>query len=101
MNTCHCKSRYAPMGYAQDTTLTTSAEALPSIPDQVAKAAVRLTIFRCTVQMRMRDDGTNPTTAAGYLIDADTDFFYTGNPSDVKLIAVAGTGTLDVLYYGV
>jgi hypothetical protein len=92
-------SRYAPRGYGQDATLTTAAEALPSIPDQ-GSARVRLTIFRCTVAMRMRDDGTAPTTTVGYPIDANADFFYSGPPESVRLIAQAGSGVLDVLYYG-
>lgn len=101
MNQRDDKSRYSPIQYSQDTTLTTAAESLPTISNEVEAASVRLTIFRCTVSMRMRDDGTDPSTTVGYLIDANTDWFYTGDPRVVRLIATAGTGTLDVLYYGV
>lgn len=74
-----------------------AAIALPSLPTGTMVAIIKPN----TQTIRLRDDGTNPTTGVGYPITAGTEYAYTGaSIGAVKIIsAVAGAG-IDILYYG-
>ncbi len=83
-----------PKGYQQITSLA-AAVAL-TVP-----TGSRYAMLKCTAQsVRIRDDGTDPTTAIGMLIDVGDELWYTGKLSRVKVIQTAVSATLDVLYYG-
>lgn len=53
-----------PVGYAQDTAVSTTAKSLPSIPSNANKALI---IFE-NASVRWRDDGTSPTGSVGMLL---------------------------------
>jgi hypothetical protein len=66
----------------------------------VSRAAANSAIFRCeTADVRWRDDGTNPTSTAGYLLKAGEELPYDGNLNSLKFIRVSADATLDASYY--
>ena len=87
-------NRYTPMGYAQDTSIDT-ASALPSIPDGATVAVIRVS----TQDVRIRDDGTDPTTSVGFPIAAGDTYTYEGDLAAVKIIASTAGAAIAVLYY--
>lgn len=50
--------------------------------------------------VRYRDDGTDPTSSAGMLLKDLESLEYSGDFSAIKFIAVAGSPTLHVAFYG-
>ena len=89
------RDRVVPLGYQQLTPLTT-ATALTVPP------GAQFCWMKCTGQnVRWRDDGTNPTSTVGVLMQTtDHAIWYAGKLSKLKFIQVSATATLDVLYYG-
>jgi hypothetical protein len=87
-----------PLGFVQMTSLS-SAVALTSIPN----GAQRAHITAEAQNVRLRDDGTNPTTGIGLQIivagTASQPFVYEGDLSAVRVIEEAGSAKLNVSYY--
>lgn len=87
-----------PLGFVQMTSLG-SAIALADIPDGAQRAHITVE----AQNVRLRDDGTNPTTAIGLqLIPAGTasqPYEYKGDLSAVRVIEEAGNAKMNVSYY--
>ncbi len=85
-----------PLGHQQITSLG-SAVAL-TVPAGAQRALMSAT----GQNVRLRDDGTNPTTSVGIRIVAGTwhPFLYEGDLAAVRVIQEAASATLDVAYYG-
>lgn len=84
------------LGYEQVTGLDT-AKAL-TVP-----AGTLLAIITPSGQsVRWRDDGTNPTSSAGYPLSVGAELQYDSTDiASLKFIETAASATLDVCYYGV
>lgn len=83
------------LGYQQITSLA-AATAL-TIPAGTSVAILKPS----TQSVRIRDDGTNPTTTVGYPIAAGTEFIYAASSlSALRVIETAASASLDILYYG-
>lgn len=83
-----------PLGYTQLSIST--AVGLGTIPT----GAVTALVLPHSGAVRWRDDGTNPTAAAGMYLPADTPLTYQGSLAALKLIAVTGTVEVNVSFYG-
>ena len=84
-----------PRGYE---TVTVSSTAVGfTVP-----AGASMAVFRVeTANVRMRDDGTDPTSTVGTLIESGLfGEVCTGSLSPVRFIRVTGDATLGVSYYG-
>ncbi len=84
-----------PNGYQQLTGLS-SAQSL-TIP-----AGTRLAIFQAEAQnVRWRDDGINPTSSVGMLMQPGDVFIYTGmfTGATIKFIEVTASAKVNVSYY--
>jgi len=82
-----------PKGYQQVTSLS-SAAAL-TVP-----TAANLALIQAEDQnVRWRDDGTDPTTTVGIVLEAGDDFWYTGSLAALKFIQETATAKLNVSYY--
>lgn len=88
-------ARLKPKGYLKMTSLGT-AVGFTSVP-----AGSQYALIKTEGQtVRWRDDGNNPTTTDGMLIDVGDEFWYTGNDlSDIKFIETAASATLHVSFY--
>lgn len=83
-----------PAGYSQITSVS-SAVGLGTIP-----SGVKLTLIQCESQdVRWRDDGTNPTTSVGVVLQAGQTLVYNGNPSTIKFIETTASAKLNVVFY--
>lgn len=83
-----------PAGYVQMTSLGTSAS-LTSIPD-----GVKLVAIQCEAQnVRWRDDGTDPTTTVGMILEVGQTLIYNGNPAEIEFIEITAGAKLNVTYY--
>lgn len=49
--------------------------------------------------VRLRDDGTAPTASVGMILVTNQIFEYTGDPSKIRVIQVAASGILNVIYF--
>lgn len=82
-----------PAGYQQITPTVSTGLTVP--------AAAKFAILVAEVQgIRIRDDGTAPTTSVGWLLPVGVPFTYTGNLNAVLVINAVAGGLLNVLYYG-
>lgn len=80
-----------PVGYAQ--VVGIAAAISPPVPG-------RILILHPEAQgIRIRDDGTDPSTTVGFLIPAGTIYEYKGDASKLKIIEDAASSTLNVLGY--
>jgi len=80
-----------PKGYNQLTTLSAAV----SVP-----GSGRICwLIPETQAVRIRDDGTDPTTTVGFLIPAGVCFKYNGDVTKLKVIEAAASATLNVLSY--
>lgn len=52
-----------------------------------------------TQDIRWCDDGTTPTTSIGHLIRINQTFEYTGDMAAIRLIEIAASATVNVVYY--
>jgi hypothetical protein len=83
-----------PLGYEQ---ITSPAAATGlTVP-----SGARVAVMDCETQnCRWRDDGVDPTTAAGILmLTTDPPLIYDGNLSAVKIIQVTTNAKVNVSYY--
>lgn len=82
-----------PMGYEQITSLS-SAQGL-TVP-----TGSDFCTLQCETQdVRMRDDGTDPTASVGQYLVANTIYEYYGDMSAVKFIETSASAKLNVHYY--
>lgn len=81
-------------GYQQITSLS-SAAAL-TVPDEARIALIHAE----SKSVRWRDDGTNPTTSVGMVLDAGAIMLYDGSLSAIRFIETAASAKLNVSYYG-
>lgn len=96
-----------PLGYVQSSTtafnsaalvssLTFSGQAAAGIPE-----GTQLLVIQPEGQaIRMRDDGSAPTTAVGYPLQAGTEFRYAGALAALQLIGQATGGIVNVWAFG-
>lgn len=83
-----------PAGYVQLTSLGT-AVSLGTIP-----AGARMVLIQAQDQnVRWRDDGTDPTSSAGMVIEAGQTLVYIGRLSSVKLIETTASAKVNVTFY--
>lgn len=86
-------ARQENQGY-QQLAVSTAASSL-TVP-QMANLAV---ICSTGQNARLRDDGTAPTASTGLPLVVNQPFTYDGQLDKVKIIAEAGTATVEILYY--
>ena len=65
----------------------------PPVPGRI------LMLLAETQAIRIRDDGTDPTTAVGFLIPAGVAYEYKGDTRNLRIIEAAASATLNVLGY--
>ena len=88
------QSYMEPISYEQLTSLVAAA-GLASIP-----AGATMAMIQPEAQnVRFRDDGVDPTAAAGMIVVANDVLFYTGNLSAIKFIQVSASAKINVTYY--
>lgn len=81
-------------GYQQLTGIDSTTAQAPTVP----AGTHTMTIQAEDANLRMRDDGTNPTASVGFLIYAG-DALTTGTSlAAVKVIATSGTAKANILY---
>ena len=87
-------SKLKPKGYQKITSLGTAVGlTLPA-------AGASYALIKAEGQtVRWRDDGTNPTTTDGILLDIGDEMWYTGELTKIKFIETTAAGTLHVSYY--
>lgn len=83
------------LGYVQMTSIS-AATALPSVPSGTVEAFIVCE----TASVRWRDDNTAPTTTVGMLLAPGTPFPYIGSFAWFQVIAVSGSPSCGVTYYG-
>lgn len=86
-------SKLVPLGYEQNTTLTTATSLKPPTDTRVA------VIQAIANDVRWRDDGTSPTSTVGMLLAAGRDMLYVGDFAKLEFIEVTATAELNVSYY--
>lgn len=94
MSTAVVPANAVPVGYQQLACDTSQALTVP--------ANARFALLKAEVQtVRIRDDGTAPTTSVGFpLLVAGEPLVYAGNLLGIRAIAAVAGGLLSVLYYG-
>ena len=80
-----------PTGYAQVTSLASAIDC--PVPGRIVYLVAE------SQGIRIRDDGTDPTTTIGFLIPAGSCFRYVGDTSKLRIIEAAASATLNVLGY--
>jgi len=84
-----------PLGH-QKVTVSSTAQALPSIPAQARRAVIRPLLDAITY----RDDGTDPTATTGFPILKDEVFVYDGDLATFKMIRITIDADVRIVYYG-
>jgi len=92
------------MATFRDATLSPKGYQKISAPDTataltVPSGAGRALIKTETQAVRWRDDGTNPTTTDGMLIDVGDEFWYTGQLKAFRVISAVAGAVVHVNYY--
>lgn len=87
-------SNAQPVGYEQ---LACNSAASLTPPDNA-----RWAVLKAEAQIvRIRDDGTDPTTTVGFPLSVGAEpFVYMGRLKAIRAIAATSGGLLNVLYYG-
>jgi hypothetical protein len=80
-----------PVGYAQVVGIAAAID--PPVGGRV------LMLNPETQAIRIRDDGTDPTTTVGLLIPAGACYEYKGDTRKLRIIEAAASSTLNVLGY--
>lgn len=94
-----------PLGYQQITTISSATGlTVPAAPTETvthapAARANKAFIIAETQDVRWRDDGTNPTSTVGMLLQKNEEFWYTGDINAIKFIEVTSGASLSVSYY--
>ena len=89
-----------PRGHQQMTSTLSSAVGLTVPAADTNATTARLALIRCeTTSVRWRDDGTNPTSSVGMLLDVGESLWYNGDLQAIKFIRTAASAVLDVAYY--
>jgi hypothetical protein len=83
-----------PLGY-QQLNVTTGAAATLTIP----RGALFATIYVMGAPVRLRDDGTAPTSSVGQLVQPGTVIPVVSNLVQFQAIAVGSAAVLDICYY--
>lgn len=83
-----------PLGYEKVPVSTGAATGITP-PDGALIAAIQP-----AVDIRWRDDGTDPTATTGMRAGAYSELTYDGNFLALRLIAVSAGGEIDISYYG-
>lgn len=84
-----------PKGYSQLTSLSAAA-GVGTIP-----AGTTYALIQCeSQQVRWRDDGTNPTTTVGILMNVGDVLSYDGNLAALAFIEVTASAKLNVAFFG-
>lgn len=83
----------APNGYQQVASLSSAAGLTP------VAGSVFAIIQAESQQVRWRDDGTNPTTTVGMVLNPGENLLYNGNLGAIKFIEVTASAKLNVSYY--
>lgn len=92
------EANLTPRGYQQITSLA-SAVGL-TLPTATGSPGPRMAVIQAeSKSVRWRDDGTNPTTSVGTLLEAGSDFLYTGDLTRIKFIETAASAKLNVSFY--
>jgi hypothetical protein len=82
-----------PKGYQQITAPDTATSL--TVP-----AGARSAVLKPTTQaIRIRDDGTDPTTTIGYPVAVGEEFEYHGRLEKVRVISQVAGAVVNVLYY--
>lgn len=84
-----------PLGRAAISDLS-SAIGFTSPPATARKAVLQ--VF--TQNVRLRDDGTNPTASTGLQLVPGNTYTYTGDMSAVRFIEETSSATMEIAYYG-
>lgn len=86
-----------PLGYTQLTSLVD----ITAIQSLVPSGTVAVLIGTKTKGVRFTDtSATTPTTASGYPLAADSNFWYTGNPLALRFREQEASAEVNLLYYG-
>lgn len=80
-----------PAGYAQVVGVASAIS--PPVPGRILK------LMPESQGIRIRDDGTDPTTTVGFLIPAGACYEYRGDATKLRIIEAAASATLNVLGY--
>ena len=83
-----------PKGYDQ---LTAGASAVGL--DLPVGDTPQMALIRGSAAFRWRDDGSDPSSSVGMLVQANEILLYDGKLQDIRFIRVSGDATLDVSYY--
>ena len=87
---------YAPLGRQK-----ISPDASTAVALTVPAGATRCIVTVETANVRIRDDGTAPTSSAGMIIQKDSQpWSYEGDLSTLKFISTSGTAAVEILYNG-
>lgn len=89
--------RYTPLGYCQLTSIDTST--LLSSCSGFPATATRAVMIPEAQAIRYRDDGTAPTSSAGFPVAVGVVVDYTGALSKVRVISQTSGAKLNVLFY--
>lgn len=82
-----------PVGYQQITSL--SAAAALTVP-----SGAQLAVIECETQpVRWRDDGTNPTSSVGMLLNPGDVLIYDASFANIRFIETTASAKINVSYY--
>lgn len=84
-----------PKGYVQDTTISAATPISAIVPSGASKVLIKVE----GQPVRWRDDGVDPTTTIGMLIDVGDEFWYTGQVKALRFIETAASATLNLAFY--
>lgn len=87
-----------PLGYCQLTSID-AATALSACPGGIPAGATLAFVQPEAQAIRYRDDGTAPTTTAGFPLAVGASLLYAGTLSKVRVISQTSGAKLDVLFY--
>src|SRR5581483_3425169 len=86
----------ASQGYQQSTSVSTSAAiSPPSIPATAGSVIIDVE----SAGIRIRDDGTDPTSLVGRPISSGQSLCYANDPHSLRAIGQTGTPTINWTYY--
>jgi len=76
------------------------AQITPSVVTGISIANARLALIQALNQnVRIRDDGTNPTTSVGYRLHAGQSIWYIGDIKAIRILEEAASAEVNVMAY--